>query len=500
MITPTNTPTDSEVAVGVRHCWLIERLREYADIAGTRPAVVGDESLDYASLILRINETAQLLRGQGVGPGHRVAIDRGAEAAFIVDFAAVLDIGATAVPLDPSVPAARRTAILEQARPSFVLGGTEAGPREGAEASDPTAAYVLFTSGTTGRPKGVEVSTVSLDAYVRASLDVVPAGPGDVVVFSHSTGFDFSQWDIWTALASGATLAVPPAETVRDPWSFADFLRQHAVTHWGPAPTQFRAYLTYCPEMADAAAQLSVLLFAGEALPRDVLKLAQNVVGKSTRIFNAYGITETTVFNLCIDVTHDRAETPVDLGDPIGANRWMLRDEHGEIVPDGCTGVAELLLAGPQLATRYVGREDLTRKRFVNIEGTRMYVTGDLVRRGADGRLTFVSRLDDQIKLNGFRIELEEVKAALTAHPEVKSACVFVIGRDLKEELIAVLRCDSRPRLRDELVDSLAERLPRYMIPTQFVRWDEIAWPTTPNGKEDVSVVRDRVNGLENIR
>lgn len=496
----TRITARKDMTSNARQCWLIDRLRELAAVAGSSPAISGDESMDYSTLVSRIDEVGRQLRSQGVGPGQRVVVDRGSEAAFVIDFAAVLAIGATAIPLDPSLPSARKKSITKQARPSYVLGGKNPGPCDGAEPSDPTAAYVLFTSGTTGGPKGVEVSTISLDAYVKATLEKIPATPGDAVVLSHSTGFDFSQWDIWTALASGATLAIPRATTIKDPWQFAKFLLAHSVTHWGPPPTQFHTYLTFCPDMAEACSQLSVLLFAGETLPRDVLRLAQRTVGDHTRIFNAYGITETTVFNLCADVTKDLADSAVDLGDPIGENTLELRDENGLLLPDGAVEAAELLLAGPQLATRYIGREDLTTERFVDIDGTRMFVSGDLVRRNDSGRLSFVSRVDGQIKLNGFRIELEEIRGALTSHPEVESACILVTGAVHEEELTAALKCHDRPGLRDELVDLLSLRLPPYMVPSRFVQWEAAEWPTTPNGKEDVAAIRASLSGLVGIR
>ncbi|MGW2839392.1 amino acid adenylation domain-containing protein [Streptomyces sp. NPDC001493] len=480
----------------------------------------GGDGITFAELDLLSDDLAHHLHDRGIGRGDLVALALEGTADHVLAMLAVTKAGAAYLPVDLEYPEARIAHMLEDARPALLLTHdapdarrARAGrpgpalPRlalddraawstgrpapDGAGPDPRDAAYVIYTSGSTGRPKGVVVTHASLTNHMAWMADHLGLGGEDRVLARTSPSFDASVWETWLPLLhGGSTCPVPPALN-HDPAGLLSRMRAEGVTLAQFVPSHLSVVLTETGPDA-APDTLRAVLCGGEPLPR---ALASRV-GREwrTEVHNLYGPTEAT-----IDATahHHRTagadgpagEGSVPLGHPVDNTRAYVLDAGLRPVPTGVTG--ELHLAGDGLARGYLGRPGLTAARFVadpyGPAGSRMYRTGDLVRRDADGLLTHVGRADDQVKVNGFRIEPGEIEAALTALDTVATACVLVReDRPGERRLVAYTvpapRVGAAPAER-ELRARIAESLPPYMVPAVFVTLD--ALPLLPNGKTD---------------
>ncbi|MDA2890725.1 amino acid adenylation domain-containing protein [Mycolicibacterium sp. BiH015] len=480
-----------------------------AQVARTPDAVAvtfADRSLTYRELDEASTRVALTLAGRGVGPGQRVAllIPRSADA--IVAMVAITKTGATYVPIDPAVPAARRDYVLADAAPTAVITtadladqldgrqrlvvdiATVADPEPDAALtdSDPDQiAYIIYTSGTTGTPKGVAIPHRNVHRLLE-TLDADMGLAGQVWSQCHSLAFDFSVWEIWGGLLYGGRVVIVPDAVVRSPEDLHALLVNERVTVLSQTPSAF-----YALQAADALApelgerlSLEYVVFGGEALEPHRLSswLAAHPV--SPRLINMYGITETTVHaSLREVVAGDVEKTVSPIGVPLGHLGFFVLDEWLKPVPVGVVG--ELYVAGAGLAEGYVGRAGLSSTRFVacpfGIAGGRMYRTGDVVAWGADGELRYVGRADEQVKIRGYRIELGEIQAALSALDGVAQA--EVVAREDRpgdKRLVGYFTGTADPA---SVRAALADRLPSYMVPAAVVVIDAI--PLTVNGKLD---------------
>ncbi|MBM9510756.1 amino acid adenylation domain-containing protein, partial [Actinacidiphila acididurans] len=334
------------------------------------------------------------------------------------------------------------------------------------------AAYVMFTSGSTGRPKGVVVShggVGSLLSWMQARYGLTA---GDRVLVKTPVVFDPSVWEMFWALTCGAGLVVAVPGGHRDPAYLADLMRREGVTVAHFVPSMLGAFVG---SGSGSVGGLRVVVCSGEVLPVSLRDRAMEVFG--TGVHNQYGPTEATV-----DVTVFGGPSGggvVPIGGPVAGARVRVLDAGLQLVPPGVAG--ELYVAGVQVARGYAGRPGLTAERFVaGAGGERWYRTGDLVRWTAEGLLEFAGRVDDQVKVRGFRVEPGEIEAVLAGHPDVAAAAV-VVREDVPgdERLVAYVVGGDGSGLR-ELV---ASRLPEYMVPSAFVVLD--ALPVTVNGKLD---------------
>ncbi|CUW31679.1 Dimodular nonribosomal peptide synthase [Streptomyces reticuli] len=494
-----------------------------AQAARTPDAVAvedGTVALTYRDLDARANRLAHELIARGIGPERYVAIGLPRSAELVVAIVAVLKAGAAYLPVDPGYPAERVAYMLRNATPACLLtdGRTAAAlPDTGAlprllldepgtvaalngrpdrtptDADRVTAllpahpAYVIYTSGSTGRPKGVVMpggALVNLLSWHRGSI---PGGPGRRVAQFTAVSFDVSVQEILSALLHGSTLVVPDDDVRRDPAAFARWLDEQRVNELyapnlviGAVSEEAAAQGLDLPELTDIAQ-------AGEALVLgDALRAL--AVRRPRRLHNHYGPTEThaaTSYTFPGEVADWPDTAPV--GHPIWNARVYVLDERLRPVPAGVPG--ELYVAGAQLARGYLDRPGLTAERFVadpfGPAGTRMYRTGDLARWRGDGRLEYLGRADDQVKLRGFRIEPGEISSVLAAHPGVRGAAVLVReDRPGDQRLVAyVVPADGAAPEAADLRAHAAGRLPDHMVPSAFVVLD--ALPLTPNGKLD---------------
>jgi amino acid adenylation domain-containing protein len=468
---------------------LVDRFTAHADATPDAPALVcGDRTLTYGALDRRATKLANALRRRGAGRGRIVAIHSGRSAELVVAVLGVLKTGAAYLPLDPAQPAARRAAMVEDARPVLVLGDdVTALEAEGDETRGPVTtgpretAYVSYTSGSTGRPKGVAVTHHSVLALFDQWLDRFGATPGEATSAWSSIGFDASVHELLLPLTTGAVLHVVPEDVRPDPAALMAWLRDHRIVQAFLPPAYVR-WIDEDPARVHGLA-LRQVLTGVEPLPEAALaRFAAALPG--LRICFGYGPTEATLYATA-HFDPRPVDRPAPIGRPLPGSRLYLLDERLRPVPPGVVG--EVFLAGACLARGYLHRPGLTAERFVAdpfVPGERMYRTGDLARWLPGGEAEYAGRRDDQIKLRGFRIEPGEVTAALLAVPGVREAAVLV-DREGEPRLVAGVAGESRTP--HEWRAALAGRLPDYMIPSVFAEFDRL--PLSRSGKLDRDAV-----------
>ncbi|MBV6697676.1 non-ribosomal peptide synthase/polyketide synthase [Kitasatospora aureofaciens] len=512
LLAADHTPTAELPAVGLPQLFAAR-----AAAAPDAIAVVCDgTALSYRELDERANRLAHALIRRGAGPEQLVALALPRSAELVVAVLAVLKSGAAYLPVDPDYPAARIAYLLGDARPALVLADRRSAglpvpdgtpglllddpdtaaevascpPTDPGVAVDPRhPAYVIYTSGSTGEPKGVLVPHRNVARLFSSTRDLFAFGPEDVWTLFHSYAFDFSVWELWGALLHGGRLVVVDHGTSRSPGRFLELLDREGVTVLNQTPSAFYQLMQADRETPGRATALRTVVFGGEALePARLAEWYRRHPDGAPVLVNMYGITETTVHvtHLALDERSAAAAGASVIGTPLPDLRGYVLDSGLQPVPPGVAG--ELYVAGAGLARGYLNRPALTAGRFVadphGPAGSRMYRTGDVVRRRADGALEFVGRADDQVKVRGFRIELGEIEAALAGHPEVVQVAVLARqDRTDDTRLVAYLVSAGAALRPDELREYLRERLPGYMVPAAFVQLAGL--PLTGNGKLD---------------
>ncbi|MET0236330.1 MAG: amino acid adenylation domain-containing protein [Kibdelosporangium sp.] len=460
----------------------------------------GDTELTYAQLAGAAAEQARRLRDVGVGPGDRVLVGLPRSIAETVALLGVMWTGAAYVGVDLSVPGAHTDKIVAKAAAAAALVPPESAdiaaaygipicstwerpwPSGTTSAADHgQLAYVAFTSGSTGMPKGVAVPHRAAVRLVHEA-DYVRLGPGERVLRLSPLAFDASTLEIWGPLLTGATLEIYPAG-LPSPSELGQFLIERGVTVAWLTAGLFRLVEEFAP---DSLRGLRQLLTGGDVVPHDhVARALERHPGLV--ITNGYGPTENTTFTATYTVTSAaEIDGPLPIGTPVPGTRVYVLDDRHRLVPPGAVG--ELYAAGAGLADGYLGDEAETARGFGQFSPDipeRLYRTGDIVRIDTQGRLRFLGRRDDQVKLRGYRVELAAINAVLAADPRVQDSVVLVTDGDSADKrLIAALvpTADAAVRTED-LRDLLAGQLPGYMVPTLWAVVDRI--PLTTNGKVD---------------
>ncbi|WP_130908774.1 non-ribosomal peptide synthase/polyketide synthase, partial [Pseudomonas antarctica] len=457
-------------------------------------------SLTFAQLHTQANRLAHYLRDKGVGPDVCVAIAAERSPQLLIGLLAIIKAGGAYVPLDPDYPADRLAYMLQDSGVHLLLTQTsllellpapegvcviamdslhlESWPTQapGLHLHGDNLAYVIYTSGSTGQPKGVGNTHAALAERLQWMQATYQLNDTDVLMQKAPISFDVSVWECFWPLITGCRLVLAGPGEHRDPHRIAQLVQEHGVTTLHFVPPLLQLFIDE-PLVAECTS-LRRLFCGGEALP---VELRNRVLAQlpAVQLHNRYGPTETA-----INVTHwhcraeDGERSPI--GRPLGNVTCRVLDEHLNPLPAGVPG--ELCIGGIGLARGYLGRAGLTAERFIadplGEAGARLYRTGDRARWSADGVLEYLGRLDQQVKLRGFRVEPEEIEARLLAMDGIAQAVVLVREQQLIGYYTASSELDQQA-----VKTALAAELPEYMVPAQLMRLD--AMPLSPSGKLD---------------
>jgi amino acid adenylation domain-containing protein len=474
--------------------------------------VFEDRQLTYRELNERANQLAHHLQQLGVGPEALVGVYMERSLEMVVGLLGILKAGGAYLPLDLAYPRERVAFMLEDARAQVLLTqktlmkelpdhtakllcleeswkniARESTENPASSTTPDHLAYVMYTSGSTGMPKGVSVSHRGVVRLVK-NTNYVHLGSEEVFLQFAPLAFDASTFEIWGPLLNGGRLVVFPPH-LGSLEELGQVIQSHKVTTLWLTAALFHQMVDGYPEDLRHVRQL---LAGGDVLlPQHV----RRVLGESERttLINGYGPTECTTFTTCYRMTGPgQVGASVSIGRPIANTTVYILDSHLHPVPIGVPG--ELHIGGDGLARGYLNRPELTAEKFIpnpfsHEAGSRLYKTGDLVRYLPDGNIEFLGRIDQQVKLRGFRIELGELETVLGQHPSVRE--VVVLAREDSpgdKRLVAYLVIEQEPApTSTELRGFLKEKLPDYMVPSAFVFLD--AFPLTPNGKIDRKVL-----------
>jgi amino acid adenylation domain-containing protein len=465
--------------------------------------------LTYGELNQRANQLAHYLKRRGVGPEVLVGICVERSLEMVVGLLAILKAGGAYVPLDPSYPAERISFMLTDSRARFLLtqqhlsdslatcGGqticlgsewpkiardSEENPTDAVSAEN--AAYVLYTSGSTGQPKGVVSAHRTSVNRFEWMWRVYPFAEGEVCCQKTALSFADSIWEIFGPLLQGVPLVIIPDEAVKDPQRFITALSSKGVTRLVLVPSLLRVMLELEEDLAQQLGTLRYCVCSGETLPVELATMFRKQVPHA-KLINLYGSSEVAADVLCYEVERTAGLATIPLGRPIANTSAYVLDANFQPAPVGVRG--EICIGGEGLARGYLNQATLTAEKFVpdpfSVEdGARLFRTGDIGRHLADGNIEYHGRRDHQVKVRGFRIELGEIEVQLASHPRVHEAIVIASDNERGDkQLVAYVVASGAAPAVHELRAYLSRKLPEYMIPPAFVFLE--ALPLTTSGK-----------------
>jgi amino acid adenylation domain-containing protein len=496
--------TDAAVPAGLLHTLFEDQAERRPDAV----AVISDNrTLSYRELLQRSTALARELRARGARPEQLVAIvmDKGWEQ--VVAALAVLQAGAAYVPISPAVPGERLAFLLEHSQVRIALTqpsidarlawpdqverlcvtdrDPEPGERLAPVQTADNLAYVIYTSGSTGLPKGVMIEH---RAAVNTIVDMnqrFGVGPDDRILALSSLTFDLSVYDMFGALAAGGTLVLPAPSATRDPACWSELMVRTRVTIWNSVPALMQVLVDYADgDTARLPDSLRLVLMSGDWIPVGLPDRIRALV-EDVQVCSLGGATEAAIWSILYPIEAvDPRWTSIPYGKPMVNQRFHVLNELLEPCPAGVAG--QLFIAGVGLARGYWRDDDKTARSFVVHPRTaaRLYRTGDLGRYLPDGNLEFLGREDFQVKVNGFRVELGEIEAALEQHPAVAQAVATAVGEATARRLVGhvVPRPGAAPTA-SQLREFLLSKLPAYLVPGSFVVVP--ALPLSANGKVD---------------
>ncbi|MFA0960201.1 amino acid adenylation domain-containing protein [Roseivirga sp. BDSF3-8] len=492
-------------SVATEHQDLVTMFAAQAKAVPQSTAIICEgEELTYQQLDERSNRLAHLLAERGVETDTLVPLCMDRSLDMFVAILGILKAGGAYVPVDPSYPQQRLDFIFEDTECAYMLSDSdlshiyedyedeidvicldelaeelESYPSSAPEVSidGDQLAYLIYTSGTTGTPKGVMIEHRSIAGYLTTQSAYFGVDRADTFILFANIAFDASVEQVFLGLVNGARLVVPRKADLLDSQKFTRLLADYRVTHLHAVPSFLRALVI------DSAFSLKRIVSAGESFDRELYKEWEGKVA----IYNKYGPTEATVSATEYKVTAD-SYLPLSIGKPIGDTRVYILNEMDALQPEGAIG--EICIGGPGLSRGYLNREELTADRFIDnpfAEGKKLYRSGDLGSWLADGSIAFHGRKDHQVKVRGYRIELEEIESVLNELYNIDQAAVLAVddhtgSRQLVAYVVSNELVDANS-IKEGLTVVLEENLPEYMIPDLFIKLEEM--PLTASGKID---------------
>ena len=487
---------------------LLDRIDSWASKCPERPAIQSaGRSLSWKSLVEQSDALALWLEAELAGRDGPIAIHGHKEPEMVVAFLAAVKCGRAYVPMDVNIPEQRIARIVEVSQAALVLTPEQVAevvrgraraegrrPKRRVEAGD--AFYTLFTSGSTGEPKGVVITLDNLTAFTAWMFaEQGFAEQGEIFLNQAPFSFDLSVMDLYCSLLSGGTLFCVTKEELSNLKELYRRLAESGVTTWVSTPSFAQMCLIEKSFRNEMLPALRRFLFCGETLaPETASQLLERF--PQAQVWNTYGPTEATVATTSVRVDRALLEqySPLPVGYPMPGTRVLAVNEQLQALPEGERG--EILIAGPNVSPGYLMRPELTAKAFTQFEDKPAYRTGDWG-RVRQGMVFFEGRMDGQIKLHGYRIELGDMEANLHALPEVADAVVLPVEKGGKVDSLAAFvvlahaKEGSDFEVAAKLKAHLGERLPVYMIPRKFIFLD--AFPMTPNGKADRRALAGRL-------
>ena len=488
-----------------------ECIAHYAQLQPDHEALIAcDATFTYKEMDEATNRIAHALRRKGVVEHDRVALLLPRTSRLILSMFGVMKAGAAYIPCDPEYPADRVKLILEDSEAKYIIGPTPQPAKEGSDYSIPTEkwlyveellatdvstpiplregqeegllAYLIYTSGSTGRPKGVMLRHEGICNYLYGHPANVFANAvltdAKRILSVTTISFDAALQDIGMAYFNGKTLVLATEEQANNPLSLAELITRQDINMVSGTPSRWQAWLT-SPDFCKAISHLAICRAGGEKFSDALLSQMRSVT--QARIFNCYGPTEITVACNNAELTHAPFVT---VGMPQLNVREFIVDSDGNELPVGVVG--ELYIGGRGVARGYNNLDDMTRERFVDYHGIRVYKSGDYARWLPSGEVVILGRTDHQIKLRGLRIELGEIENVMLRVEGMKKVVIMIRKINDREHLCAYYTAD-RAIAADDLKAEISRSLTQYMVPTAYLQLPEM--PMTPNGKTDVKAL-----------
>jgi len=493
---------------------------DHIALVGTAPALCGCPILTYRKLNEKSNHLAGILKEKGVCPDTIVGIMVERSIEMIIGILGILKSGGAYLPIDPEYPKQRIDYMLKDSGAKLLvttnkIEGEKVRRWEGGKvlleeifnsprsSSYPLTfltsyllnfsnlAYIIYTSGSTGEPKGVPITHANLSPLLYWGYRHLGLGVKDRFLQNLSYYFDWSVWEIFMALTTGASLYMVPKELLLNPEACVNFMTRNNITVLHATPTQYQYYLK-APERPWT---LEYLFIGAEKLNLELVERSFASVNANCRVFNMYGPTECTIISAALEIgRRDAAKfeglSSVPIGRAVGNIDLFILDKYSNVCPVNVGG--ELYITGDCVARGYLNNPELTSEKFIDfhpssliIHHSKLYRTGDLARRLPDGNVEFLGRIDQQVKIRGFRIELGEIEAQLLKNDSLKEALVLDrIGANGEKYLCAYIVMAKGLQLDSEVLKQyLVSRFPDYMIPSYFIPVEGI--PLTANGKVD---------------
>ncbi len=463
----------------------------------------GRESLTYQLLNEKSNRLARYLVKKGAGPGSFAGVFMERNADMLMGLLGILKAGAAYIPLDPSFPVSRLELMIADSKLRFIV--TQSELKDSIAMGDdivkivldaewdaigkesdqnlPSAidknglAYVLYTSGSTGIPNGVQISHKALINFLLSMKENPGISPDDTMLALTTLSFDIAGLELFLPLVSGASIELITHEQAADGYELRKIIKDKKITMMQATPATYQVLF----EEGWTEGENLKVLCGGEAMPLD---LAGRLVATGARVWNMYGPTETTIWSSLYPLTMENLKPLI--GKPIANTQFYVLDKNLDLAPPGIAG--ELHIGGDGLAEGYLNRDELTKKRFIpnpftSFPGSRIYKTGDMVRYLDDGNVEYLGRMDFQVKLRGYRIELEDIETVIGGHPSIRQVvCKIIEFGETDKRIVAYVRVDENYHESD-VKNYIGKKLPDYMLPGHFYVMER--FPLTPNGKID---------------